>query len=123
MEIEIVTTKKKLSKSIINQMLLSMSADTIKYAVDNNTVIGTIYNARKPYSAVALVKDSDADYKLVPLIPLVQYEGNPASEIKPSVVYKNRSYRKEFETVADMHQFMLYYEQLITKAKETHIYV
>lgn len=105
-------------------MLLSMSVDTIKYVVDNSTVFGTIYNVRKPYRAVALVKDSDADYKLVPLIPLVQYEGNPALEIKPSVVCNNRlSYRKEFETVADMHQFMLYYEQLITKAKETHIYI
>ena len=108
MEIEIITTKKKLSKALVNQMLVTYSIDTLQYASNNDGILGTIYNCHKQFTATALLK-GEKDYYLLPLLPYRTFVGSIDNDIQPSIVFSNRksssTVTKKFDTEKDVLTF------------------
>jgi hypothetical protein len=61
MEIELITTKKKLTKSIINQMPLANNIDVL----NDGVVVGFLLNVRKGCVKVILIKHNNEFYILL----------------------------------------------------------
>lgn len=60
MEIEVVTTKKKLTKSIVNQMYFASKKDVL-----TGTGLGRLVNVRKKNSVVILIRVPEGKYRLI----------------------------------------------------------
>ncbi len=70
MEIELLTTKKKLTKNILNQMYISSFEDMKK-----GNILGIILNSRKNHSKVILI-ERDNEYSLLPIYNWEKTETN-----------------------------------------------
>ncbi len=110
MEIEIVTTKKKLTKSIVNQMPVA----TLQ-AVRWGEPLGYMVNARtKMYHAVLILYDSK--YYVIPM----NYQKGELSVYRKVGKW---SQSKKFETAVDCDQWWEYYQVVLKAVEERQIYI
>lgn len=129
MEIEVTTTKKKITKAIVIQMLVTYRINTLQYAIDNGSILGTVYNSHKHYQAVALVKGEN-DYFIIPILPYRVF-GNVSGTVDinptPRIVFNNKttggSNTKAFENEEQLVSFTTLYDTIVSESKKTHIYL
>lgn len=122
MNIEIVTTNKKLSKSLLKQMPRTTETSKLKFSIDNKTVLGYILDIDKDVQKGILIKTED-DYYIVPVRSYNRYKGTET--VSPRVVFKLPKMftkQKTFKDEESLDVWEQYYTIVKNMAKE-HIYI
>lgn len=114
MEIVIVTTKKKLTKAIINQMPLADS-----FAMNGGVVLGKLLNVRQGFTSVALIEHHDNHYILPLNIKFADDNGMVAR------VYQGRTLVewKTFTNKVAKDQWAIQYKKIIRACINAQIYI
>ena len=115
MEIEILTTQKKLTKSIISQMLYADYA-VMKYG----EAIGYIINAMKGSHKIALFKHGNEYY-------YIDLNWTKGESVDPPMIYRKVgggfSTSKKFNTQEEKDQWWKVYEDVKKEIEKKHIYI
>lgn len=123
MEIEIITTKKKLTKSIINQMHMAgigamNFATSFSPEITHKYILGLLVGCRKGCHEVILLKNVN-DYSVLRVEPWEKTEGSPSIEY-----YTGRATRlKKFKTFELRDQWFDLYQKCVKFGKKNHIYI
>lgn len=113
MQIEIITTKKKLSKSHVSQM--RMADETVLRC---GLVLGNILNSRKYVHSLALIEFED-DYYYIAL----DWEISNYSDAVFRQPRRDLTQKISFETDSELNAWMESYKKVQALALETHIYI
>jgi len=100
MEIELITTKKKLTSTILNQIQGADVEDVLAIADKENSIFGYIRFKNKTYFLCKL-----KDYMLIPNLP-----------------YSKERYPKKLKTEEEVCEFLLAYNMIKRQALSIHIY-
>ena len=120
MQIEIITTKKKLTKSLVSQMLVA-SSYTISLALEQNNVLGYVTGCHEQTSEIALIKGVN-DYYAVPM-----YAWKPSGDNEAYVVVghgkKRGTKTKAFDSKEKRDEFLADMKRLAFVMRGNHIYL
>jgi len=105
MKIEIITTKKKLTKSILSQM---KTADL--FELKNGTVLGYVLNSIKNKYKAILIECNDNYYTIS-----ASYK---KCEISVYRMVGKWSHTRKFTSTESCNEFWKYYQEVLNKAKE-----
>ena len=112
LEIEVVSTKKKLTKSIIAQLLIASNND-LNAAISNpNRILGYVVINSQKWAIIQGI----LDWKKLH----IDYDWR-ASQFNPCEAFSNKCY-KRFETVEQRDEFVELYKQVV-KLTTVHIYM
>lgn len=118
MEIEIVTTKKKLSKSLVLQMK-SANLEQMKYAVQfPHLMLGYVTNLSKDINQAIIIKGT-TDYYIVPVIDWT-LSGDTGLNARLGG-YWNRN--KQFPSEEKRTEWLDVYNSIVKFTKHSHIYL
>lgn len=112
MQIEIVTTKKKLTKSILSQM---PEADTLQ--MSNGKVLGYIMNSVKDTYKVFLI-ESNLNYYI---LPANLHKGGNVKKVYRKLGKWTR--HKEFATEEACNDYWIWYVELVNDKHHQQIYI
>lgn len=118
MEIEILTTKKKLSKSLVLQMK-SANLEQMKYAVQfPHLMLGYVTNLSKDINQAIIIKGT-TDYYIIPVIDWT-LSGDTGLNARLGG-YWNRN--KQFPSEEERTEWLDVYNSIVKFTKYSHIYL
>ena len=123
MEIEIVTTKKKISKSLINQMPIATIGDMefcLSHGdpIHSHYILGLLIGCRKDCREAILIKKIN-DYAIIKVAPWLKSLNDDCVWYKAG----SASVQKKFKTREMRDRWFELYEKCVKIGRKTHIYI